>query len=77
MEVEGWLIPLLCPHSTFSFGWIDFGGIRPEEKDDHPWHLLPRSAPKGSRFDFHFFFVGVLLWARLDEFLVLEDESGV
>ena len=49
VEVEGWLIPLLCPRSTFPFGWIDFGGIRPEERDDRPWHLLPRSAPKSTR----------------------------
>ena len=77
LEVEGWYPPLLCPRSTFPFGIIDFAGIRPEQKGEKPWAVLRALAPKGTRFDYHFFFVGIVIWAHLGCFVIFVEHSGV
>ena len=77
LEVEGCYPPLVCPRSTFPFGIIDFAGIRPEKRAEKPWALLRVLATKGTRFDYHFFFVGIVFWAHLGHFVELVEHSGV
>ena len=75
LEVEGWFPPVRCPRSIFPFRKIYFAGLFLEEED--PWVRLPNLAPKGTKFDYHFFFVGIVLWARLGGLGILVEHSGV
>ena len=58
LEVEGWFPPVRCPPSIFPCRKIDFAGLFLEEED--PWFRLPNLAPKGTKFDYHLFFVGIV-----------------
>ena len=75
LEIEGLFTPLVCPPSCFPFRKIGFAGLFLEEED--PWVRLPNLVPEGTKFDYYFFFVGIVLWARLGWLGVVGEHSRV
>ena len=73
IEVEGWFPPIRCPIQIFPWRNIDFAHL--SETEENPWFRLPSPAPRGTRFDYQFFFLGVVLWARIDNWPSVLERS--